>query len=295
MAWNPKIPAWYGSDIGEILVPGAAAIYYVNSAANGAADANDGLTPQLAFLTIDHAIAQCTGATHCYIFVIEHDDATETYPIEMDVNMVHLIGIQSAARPLPRLRAQADLDVIDLTADYCEIAGLAIDNGADAYTNTLIDLTAGAAGNHIHHNWLSWFFWGYNLISLATNSDNNLIEHNMCGAHGWANIGIQVDGSSGRCIIRDNVFILNGYDTGVRCIQNNSANSTIIQNNDFMVPDSAAGEAITCNAGTVRTLIVGNTCSNGTVAMAFNPYRDLGAGHWGLNHAGLTPTYPVVV
>lgn len=295
MAWNPKVPAWYGSNIGAELVPGAGSIFYVNSAANGAADANDGLTPELAFLTIDAAIAACSGTTHDYIFVIQHDDGTETYPIEMDVNYVHLIGLTSVARPLPRLRAQADLDVIDLTADYCEIAGLAIDNGADAYTNTLIDLTAGASANHIHHNWLSWFFWGYNLISLVTNSDNNLIEHNMCGAHGWANIGIQIDGSSGRCIIRDNVFILNGYDTGVRCIQNNSANATQIYRNDFMVPDSAAGEAITCSAGSVRTLVTNNTCSSGTIAMAFNPYRDLGAGHWGLNHVDVTPTLPVTV
>lgn len=295
MAWNPKIPAWYGGNIGQFLVPGTGSIFYVNSAANGAADANDGLTPELAFLTIDVAIAACSGTTHDFIFVIEHDDATETYPIEMDINYVHLIGLESAARPLPRLRAQADADVIDLTADYCEIAGLAIDNGADSYTNTLIDLTAGAAGNHIHHNWLSWFFWGYNLITLATNSDNNLIEHNLCGAHGWANIGITIDGSSGRCHIRNNTFILNGYDTGVRCIQNNSANSTVIQDNDFMVPDTAAGEAITCSVGSVRSLVTRNTCSSGAVAMAFNPYRELGAGHWGANYVSAALSLPVTV
>ena len=296
MVWNPKVPAWYGSNIGQFLVPGNGSVFYVNSAANGALDANDGLTPELAFLTIDYAIAQCSGTTHDYIFVIAHDDATETYPIEMDVNMVHLIGLESVARPTPRIRVDSDVDAIDLTADYCEIAGLSIDNAADAYNNTLIDLSATASANHIHHNWIAWFFWGYNAMVLATNSDNNLIEHNMFGAHGWANIGINIGGTCGRAVIRDNLFILNGYDTGVRVLQISSVNHCVVENNEFMVPDSAAGEAITVTGDT--NLFTGNVVSSGKVALTFNPYRDIGDGVdncWGLNHAGIAPTFPVTV
>ncbi len=66
-------PARHGPLYRHIANPSAGDIFYVNTAAAGALDANDGRTPETAFLTIDHAVGQCTAAGDDYIFVVGHD------------------------------------------------------------------------------------------------------------------------------------------------------------------------------------------------------------------------------
>ena len=65
----------------------------------------------------------------------------------------------------------------------------------------------------------------------------------------------------------------------------------------FKVADAAAGEAVYVeNANAEMCQFHGNRVASGNVAMAFNPYRDLGAtNHWGYNTAGIAPTLPVTV
>jgi len=289
---NPKNAAWYGNDVGHLLVPGANLVYYVDTAANGALDANDGLTPATAFLTIDYAIGQCTGTNHDYIFVLGHDNGTETWPIVMDMDLVHLIGTPGVGRPVAGIRCPDDVDAVDVTADRCEIAGFYIETNSNAHTNRLIDCSGG--GNWFHHNYLAWVWWGYDGIYFdGAGCSNNLVENNYFGAHGFGHWHIVMTPVTNRIVVRDNVFILNGYQTGNRCIEMDSNNRSVVKDNVFMVPDLAAGEAIYSETNT--NFVTGNQVASGTIAMAFNPFRDLGANNWGLNYASGAPVLPVTV
>ncbi len=292
---NPKNAAWYGGGLVPWLLPAASRIFYVNSAARAALDTNTGLDPDNAFLTIDVAIAACSGITHDYIFVIEHDDATETYPIEMDVARVHLIGEPCTGRPLPRIRVDSDVDAIDLSADYCEIAGLAIDSDQDGYTNRLIDVSGG--NFNIHHNYIAWFFWGYDCVHCRGGSANNgLIADNYFGAHGYANYAVYTDASPSRVVVRDNVIVNNGAQkNGITGIYLASDAYCSALDNKLKVAGGADGQAIHL-VGTANFATGNEVCGPQGGFGAFNPFRSnvLTSNFWGVNYAGATPLLPVV-
>ena len=190
---NPKTAAWYGGGISAFLLPGAGNIFYVSSAARGALDTNDGLTPDTAFLRIDYAVGQCSGVTDDYIFVIAHDDATETYPIVVDVNNVHLIGtpwLGSGPYAAPiRIRVVGDVDGFDVSAYRFELAGFNINTTAQADTANLVHLLAASTIHHIHHNWFAWNWWGsdycLNFEAGSYGGSDTVVENNLFGAHGW--------------------------------------------------------------------------------------------------------------
>lgn len=272
--------------------PSAGQVYYVSGAGQGAADTNDGRTPESAFLTIDYAIGQCTAAGDDYIFVIVHDNATETWPIVVDVANVHIIGNPSNPFAMPDIRIQDDVDGFDVTADDVEIAGLNISTNSDAHTNRLIDCTGG--GCWFHHNYMAWFWWGYDGIYFAgAGCSNNLVEHNYLGAHGFSHWHVTVAPQANRIIVRDNVCILNGYQTGNCILKFDCNNRGVVKDNTFMVPDLANGEAVYTETNT--NLFTGNEAMSGNVAMTFNPYRDTGANNWGINYANIAAVLPVTV
>jgi len=295
---NPKNAAWYGGGVMPWLLPDAGVITYVNSAARGALDTNDGLTPGTALLTVDHAMAHCSGVTDDYIIVLDHDDDTETYPIVCDVDNAHIIGQPNLVLPRPRFRIVGDADGFDITAGHVEIAGLRIETAANTDTNNLIHVNgASAHGFNIHHNHIAWLWWAYNGLYCDGGASDGIFHNNYCGAHGWSNYGVYLASAGGRIIVQDNVFILNGYQTGVRCVHSVSENHCVVNNNQFMVPGLADGEAISFMGET--NMADGNTCAGPQIGFgAFNPYHNtldnLYQNSWGLNYAGVTPTLPVV-
>jgi len=272
--------------------PAAGQVFYVNTAAAGALDANDGKTPQTAFLTIDYAVGQCNGGDDDYIFVIEHDNNAATFPIVVDEAQVHIIGAPETGRPLPQIRLDDNVDGFDVTAARVEIAGFVIDNGADAYANNLVHVTG--QGTHIHDNYIGWFFWAYN--GVYADSDNNLINNNYFGAHGCANFAIYIASGHGRTIVRDNVIVQDGYDTCVRGVDCASENHCMIIDNKFQCAAAANGEAIYLSGPT--NMASGNEAAGLSTGFgAFNPYLQFfgEANSWGINYAGATPTLPVVL
>lgn len=292
MTTQMRMDPWRHGPLYQYMrTPAVGQVFYVSTAARGALDANDGKTPQTAFLTIDYAVGQCTGAADDYIYVIEHDNAAATFPIVVDTANVHIIGYPETGRPMPDIRLDADVDGFDVTADRVEIAGFLIENGADAYTNRLVDVTG--HGFHFHDNYVAWFFWAWDGLYIA--ASNILVNNNYFGAHGCANIALYVGAGQGRVIIRDNVFIQAGYDACVRCVEIVSQNHCVIIDNKFMVDAAADGEAIYVRGTT--NMITGNEAAGPNTGMgAFNPYRNLigEANSWGINYAGATPTLPVV-
>lgn len=281
----------------HMRVPAPGRVYYVDAASSGAADANDGTTPETAFLTIDYAIGQCTNLLDDYIFVIHHDDDTETYPITCDVSNVHIIGTPLAGTSRPRIRVQGGVDGFDVTANRVEIAGFNINTAVQGDTNRLVDLAVTANCLHFHDNYVAWNWWGYDGLYFNEGGSDSLINNNYFGAHGCSNYIVWTGSATGRVIFRDNVFILDGYQTGVRALNITSLNRCVVVNNQFKVPALANGEAISFMGE--HNMATGNqACGPQGGFGAFNPYLstldNAYDNAWGVNYAGATPTLPIV-
>lgn len=277
--------------------PGAGRVFYVSTAARGALDTNDGTTPESAFLTIDYAIGQCAPGEDDYIFVIDHDDATETYPIVMDVDNVHLIGKPIGGGPMPQIRVQGDVDGIDVEATRCEIAGFWINTAAQADTKNLVHMASTSRFLHFHDNFVAWRWWGSDYCMLFAAGgyagSDSLICNNYFGAHGWNAAGnaIWISGQCGRLIIRENMFVQLGYQTGGPCIYLASENHCCILNNQFVVTD-AVDQAIDGSASNATNIIHGNCAMEGEVQMAAVPFDVEGDNHWGLNYSSILAVLP---
>lgn len=299
MAWNPKVPAWYGNNMSSIIMPNAGDIYYVDGT-NGS-NANDGTNRDEPVLTITYALSLCTAGNEDYIIVIGYPSAGaagETWPIPMSVANVHLIGDSLyQASPSGWIDPTGDTAAVTLSASYCEIAGLEFRGGATA---ACIESSGTVWRAYIHHNDFAFQSGARDGIALglgAVDCPHWLIEHNRFGH--LTNItrdAIRIEQNSTRSVIRDNYFYVNTGTVGIH-LQGLCTAIGYIVDNTFKVADAAAGEAIyveNANAGTVQ--FHGNRVASGNVAMVNNPFRDLGAScHWGINYAGTAATYPVTV
>ena len=216
----------------------------------------------------------------------------------MNVANVHLIGASLyQASPSAWIDPPADTAGITLSAGFCEIAGLEIRGGATA---ACLENSGTVWRAHIHHNDFGFQSGARDGLLIGTGAADCphwLVEHNKFG-HG-ANItrdSIRIEQNSTRSVIRNNYFYVNTGTVGIH-LQGLCTAIGYIVDNTFKVADAANGEAIyveNINAEVVQ--FHGNRVASGNVAMAFNPYRDLGAGcHWGNNFAGIAPVLPVTV
>ena len=299
MATNPKTAAWYGNNMSSIIMPNAGDIYYVDGT-NGL-NTNDGLSRDAPVLTITYALSLCTAGNEDYIIVIGYPSAGaagEVWPIAMSVANVHLIGDSLyQASPSAWLEPTGDDDCITLGANFCEIAGLELRGGA---TSAGIQTDGTVWRAYIHHNDFSLQAGARDGIVLGTGAvdcPHWLIEHNKFGHQdNITRDAIRIEHNSTRSVIRDNYFYVYSGCVGIH-FQGLCTAVGYVVDNTFKVADAAAGEAIYVeNAAASVCQFHGNRVASGSVAMANNPYRDLGADcHWGMNYAGLTASYPVTV
>lgn len=290
-------PARHGPLYPHMRNPAAGQIFYVHRASEGADDANDGRTPQTAFLTMEHALSRCTTGANDYIYVLRHDAATETWPITVSIAYVHIIGTPYQATPTPAFRPNTDNHGINITGGGgVEIAGF-IFSMDHTYGDACIRVGDNSWMNHIHHNWFAWDSEAYDCI--VDYGEQTRIHDNLMGAHGFTHYGIWLDPSGGRRHIHDNVIIQNGIEEqGTRCVHA-QGHANVIVNNVFQCAAGANGEAIQAAGGTANSLIDGNHAAGPAAGMgAFNPYREVlgaAASYWGINYAANAPVLPVVI
>jgi hypothetical protein len=295
---NPKSPAWYGGGISTIVdeQPGVGKIIYVDGT-NGV-NTNDGLTPAEPVLTITYALSLVTANANDYIIVLGYPGAAagEVWPIAVNKAKVHIIGTPAQATPSPLLNAPADTACLLVSVNNVEIAGLEFSCGA---THGCIETSGGVWKCHVHDNYFAWQDAGAYGIYLSNNTDNadcpQLWIHDNKFGEKLTDHNIWIAYNSTRSIIERNLF--RGVATGKVGIYIDQAGADVgaILNNVFKVADAATGEAITCIAGTIGTLIAGNITGEGQVAMGNVPYRDLGGCHWGINYYDVRAIMPVTV
>lgn len=299
MAWNPKPAAWYGNNMSSIIMPNAGTIYYVDGT-NGN-NANEGLSRDEPFLTLTYALAQCTAGNEDYIIVMSYPSAGaagEVWPIAIAVANVHIIGDSLyQASPSAWLQPTGDTAAVTLGANFVEIAGLEMRGGA---TSACLETDGTVWRAYIHHNDFGFQSGAQDGIRIGVgpaDCPHWLIEHNKFGHLGnLTRDSIRIEHNSTRSVIRDNLFYVASGSVGIH-FQGLCTAVGYVLDNTFKVADAAAGEAIYIeNVNAEVCQFHGNRVASGNIAMANNPYRDLGAGcHWGLNHAGIAAVLPVTV
>lgn len=276
--------------------PALGRVFYVNHFAPGSDD-NNGIDPGTPFLTITHALGECAAGRNDYIVVLDcWAEATETWPIPVSVDRVHIIGIDSENGKYPRLVAADDTSIFDITADYFEIAGFSFGGGA---SRGAIRWQGSKARGIIHHCWFGHTMASKYGIEIPATFDamEMLIEFNIFG-EGLTADGIFIDHNATRSMIRNNLFRrLGGF--GINVPAGKSFAVGAILDNTFAVKDAQHGEAITiASTAENHILIMGNRAANGMLngGYTFNPYRDLADNtynDWGMNYRGNEVKEPI--
>lgn len=301
---NLTFPAWMTPVVSR--PQGIGKVFYVHHFAGD--NNNNGVDPGTPFATITYALTQCVADRNDYIIVLDAWDSEPAYPILVDVNRVHIIGVSLPGTGLfVKMNSgagnnQAVFQIGDgATGQYVEIAGFSLAGGA---LHGCIDCNQ-ARGAWIHHCWFGHDEAGAamtprdGIALIDGNTEGALIEN--CRFFGVAGAGpvagvISGDGVSNRnypgisnfdySIIRNSTF--QGLGFGIWL---DLAVGAQITSNFFAVgADIAVGEAITLFAPgnpCLGCLIANNIATHDDAAVAFNPYRDIGSpgtNAWAMNY-----------
>lgn len=292
-----------------IRPPGIGRVFYVNHFAPGDND-NNGVDPGTPFQTITYALTQCDHNRNDYIIVLDCWDDEPNYPVVVDVDRIHIIGMTSPTNMYSKMNpgapgaAAAVFQLGDgAHGQYCEIAGF--DLMGDA-VHGCIECNQ-ARGGWIHHCW-----FGHDEASqgnvcddgitlLDGNSEGLLVED--CYFYGIPHLvtpslvyGIRDIAAVGRMdfgTIRRNYFFANE----THGIYLEDEEYVTIIDNYFACHADGLGIAITLAAGgeCLGCLVGGNKAlfDRLTAGMANNPYQDLNVtgatihrNHWMHNYKG---------
>jgi hypothetical protein len=284
--------------------PGLGRVFFVSAAGD---NGNNGVDPGTPFQTITYALTQCTTGNHDYIIVMNNTSAVEpAFPIDIDIDFLHIIGYWGMPYPSPTLAATDDNPTFRLVdgSTWIEIGGIDFGGGA---TNGCIQIGSGAGNTS--YCWIHDCSFGYDASTaqdgirwLATHADaQTFVEDCIFGA-GLTRDCLRLDGNNTRGIFRRNMFRdIQGIGINVNV---NGADLGGIFNNTFSVPiadAAAAGWAITFVLGAGTAQVMNNYASETGDDTGNNPYRDLSTGvlatslnAWGLNYENDTPTDPAI-
>lgn len=282
----------FGANMLNVITrpPAIGRVFYVSHFAPGD-NANNGIDPGTPFLTITYALTQCVANRNDYIIVLDSwAEDTETWPIPVSVDRVHIIGMSNPTGMYTKIKPPdaSDTATFYVTGDYVEIAGFDIGSG-DSHGG--VELAQGRCC-WIHH--CSFGSEEANKAGatppygISIYADSNLFclieECHFQGSDGNALGVIATDGLStrgapgavsfGRSVVRDCIF--RGLPS---CgIYLHLAGANTIKDNVFASGANVAGAAITLDVPggiTLGNLVVGNKAVWGeTSAAHINPYLD---------------------
>jgi len=250
---------------------GKGQIFYVDG--NAGSNNNSGVIPTSPWKTIKHALTKCVAFRNDYILVLDHYQ--ETFPIVVNVDSVHIIGIGgynvAPYQPMVWLTASGDTTIFNIIADYFEIAGFEFGSGA---SYGAIEWTGSKGYGWIHDNAFGRMQTGLDGIQVPATFDppQMLIGPNNVFGPGLTRDGIRVDHNMTRGIIEDNLF-LSVPGIGIN-IPGSFALGTI-RRNKFKLPSDTGGKAITLSAtaGTGEGFVEDNDANFGaTNAMGNIPW-----------------------
>lgn len=299
----------YSKGLLNFAHPGPGAVFYVDGVHGS--ESNDGKSWATAVLKISTALGLCTTDHNDYIFCtgMPYNYAAlsgQTFPILIEKNYVHIIGVDSGAPGLVRTSFNRlnggganVFHITPLTAGRrgIEIAGLAMQSTGAAG----IFVEGLTYGVNIHN--CSFGDWGAIQDGILVDGD--------AAELGWGTIdrclfykgitrdGIRTESHGGGSLtwtfIRDCIF--GKYaGVGINFLNDNAACQLggILNNTFFQQAITTKGAAITIVAAT-GGIITGNQAMEDGGNPGNNPYLDTSASvanAWGVNWSGDVVTYP---
>ncbi len=306
---NPKSPAWYSGGLSAVLPVGCGNVYYVNGGSDGpVVDTNDGLTPDTPKQLLQSAIDLCTSNNNDVVVVLNYGGnarAVEAWPVEVNKDLIHIIGVGNAAQkwPVVSVLAPAAGDTANpallVTGSRVEIAGLEL-GGGDTAGCVHVGSLGGVWGCWIH----DCFFGitgdsvGQDGIRVPATFDAPYLTVTGCQFGPYVTRdGVRFDANATRCSIglsgeKENIF---KNLAGIAINLAAAVTSPTICNNVIFVVSDDAGKGITLGATVAGAYVHGNFANFGDADMAANPYSDGAAGDantWILNYKGITAIMP---
>jgi len=304
--WGPEYLAICGLAKYFPVMNSESHIFFVNGDDSIGDDGvnRDGQIPDEPFLTITHALSQCSDDTNDFIFVPNYYQATgETWPIDISKSQVHVIGIGYSYGPCNWVQPTGDTAAFTISsgATGCEIAGFELGAGEN---HGCIEVRGSGVWNiHIHDCGFGSELGMTGAYGIRTGDGTHvgelikaLIENNRFGTNLTA-AGIEISSlktgpnSIRGCIIQDNLFEVNTGDIGISVAKAGADfGDGGIFDNKFILQTDVEGMAITLVATVVGGFVDGNIASvlANEASMDNNPYLTTTAcgPAWGLNYKG---------
>lgn len=279
-----------GVPVGEVD-PTAGSIFYVNGTTwgdpAGSDTSGDGSFAR-PWQSIDYALSQCTAEANDYIYVTDYwTGNSETKPITVDVDNVHIIGRTGSGMPWPMIYVATDVAGFNITAAHVEIANFHVYGGA---TSGCIEISASAKGIEIHNCTFGERTTGQDGVRVNSGYDAaELYVHDCIFGAQLTRYGVYLATTASWGRINSNSFV-SVADKNIYC-PTGAAVIAEIRDNRFAQHSDTKGLAITV-AGN-NCLITGNVANIGVTAASNNPFLDTGSNDWILNYIkGITASMP---
>ena len=252
-------------------------------------DTNDGLSVETPLATITAALTLCTNGHQDYIIILDYwQPAGETWPVNVNVENVSIVGAGYAGHPWPHLSPPDDTAALNITAQQVDVSYLMPDGGD---TSAGIEISGLPMGVSIHHCQFGTQYAAQDGIRITGDCPAGWYYNNQFGRL-LTRSGIRFTGGGTFCRVEDNQFY---GPQGVQ-VYGNAIQYSVICNNFFAMHADVAGDAITLTADAVGVFIDGNSACWGETAVAHNnPYLDQAAvnvNHWGHNYWNEVVTVP---
>ena len=280
---------WQAAGLSGVMRPGAnqGVVIYVNGTTG--ADTNDGRTVDQPVATITAALAFCDNAHQDYIIVLDYwQPAGETWPVNVNVENVSIVGAGYAGHPWVHMSPVGDNASLNITAQQVDISYLMPDGGG---TSPGIEISGLVMGVSIHHCQFGTQYAAQDGIRVTGDNPAGWYYNNQFGRL-LTRSGVRFTGGGTFCRVENNQF----YGPQDVQIYGNTIQHTVIRNNFFAMHADVAGSAITLTAGTAGNFVDGNSACWGETAVAHNnPYLDQAAAdvnYWGHNYWNETTTVP---
>ena len=297
------VPGTAHPDVSLPAVPHSR-VYYVDGGSTGPTNNNeDGMTPETPKRTLQAGIDLCVSGQDDVVVVLNYGGnarAVEAWPVLLNKDMVHLVGVGNPAQkwPVVSVLAPGGADTarpaILVTGHRCSISGLELGGG-----NTAACIYLGTVGLispwgvWIHDCWfgVSTDSVGQDGIGILAGADAPMARIEACEfGPSITRDGIRIAGNSTRGMIISNIF---KRMAGIAI--NVSAVACSIRGNTMFLPSNTAGKGITLAAAALGCYVSHNYANFGDTEMANNPYTDGAAGganDWVFNWKSITATMP---
>lgn len=275
-------------------------VFYVNGGSDGNLDdSGDGLTVATSKCTITAALALCTANKNDVVYVLNygsHGRGHETFPIEVTVDQVHIIGVGHKANKWATVTADttdgANSDAFHVTGSRVEIAGLEI-GGAAAGTGAGVVIESDAWGCYIHDCWFGVADGaGTNGVVVPSGHDAPYLRIEDC-EFGAALLGaaIKIAGNATRGTIANNWSLMN--PVCFLSVTGSAVGLRIIGNRIQMDADTTT-HGINLPAGSSACFIDGNSAASQKSATTANyAWIDASSSNmWGNNYSGIVADLP---